>query len=150
MRCKICKSQFKTYYEELRSKSLPIPRIFDESRKLGDNFSEQSMYRHFQNHYSTDKTKVIPDSLTCYVVIPIFKDYLTLPFIERLKPLFKKYMDKAYWNSEKELYQDLRNVVKELSEYLDLDTFNDNWKRAINQPNYCSPFDGKSFHEYFD
>jgi len=30
-------------------------------------------------------------------------------------------MDKAWLNSEKELYQELRNVNKELTEYLDLE-----------------------------
>jgi len=61
----------------------------------------------------------------------------------------KTYVDKAYWNSEKELYQSLKNVVKELDGYLDLETFNNNWNRAINDPNGCPPFNGKSFHEYY-
>ena len=154
MRCKICKSQFKTYYEELRSKDAPIPRIFDESRKLGDSFSEQSLYRHFQNHYSINKTKVIPESLICYIIISIFKDYLIVPFpnrvfVEKVKNSIEKHLSKAYWTSEKELYSDLKRMIGELTEYMDLDTFNTNWKRAINEPNKCSPFEGMSFHEYF-
>jgi len=50
----------------------------------------------------------------------------------------KKYMDKACWNSEKELYKSLKNVVKELNGYLDLDTFNNNWNIAIGKMRlYC-------------
>jgi len=149
MKCLVCKSDFTKYYEELRDKEMPIPKIYDECIKIGDKFSIQSLYRHFQNHYNSEGIKVIPEELALYVVMPIFKDYVNRYNIERVMSFLHKYLDKPYCESKKELYRALKSVIENLDDF-DTDTFDELWNQAINQPIQRKPFSGLSFNEYFE
>jgi len=148
MRCKVCKSPFKKYYEELRDKEMAIPKIFNESRKIGEKFSKQSLYRHFQNHYNQEGIKVIPEDLAIYVIMHIFKDYVNKYNINRVMPILHKYLDKPYCESKKELYKSLKKAITHLDDF-DIDKFNLLWEQAINEPIDYKPFSGKTFNEYF-
>lgn len=148
MRCKVCKSNFKSYYEELKSKGYNIPKIYDEAIKIGDSFSIQSLYRHFQSHYSKEGITVIPKELATHIIIYIFKDYVDRYNIRRIMSILYKHLNKPYWETKKKLYKDIKKCIKEL-DVMDIDTFNRIWKQAINQPLYFNPFNNKSFNEYF-
>lgn len=148
MRCKVCKSSYKKYYDELRDKGMSIPKIFNECIKIGDKFSIQSLYRHFQNHYNQEGIKVIPQELAIHVIISIFKDYVNRYNVKRLMPTLYKHLDKPYWESKKQLYKALKKVIEEIDDF-DLDTFNELWEQVTNHPIHWRPFNGKSFNEYF-
>ena len=149
MKCLVCKSDFTKYYEDLRDKEMPIPKIYDECIKIGDRFSIQSLYRHFQNHYNKEGITVIPEELALYVIMPIFKDYVNRYNIKRVMPILKKYLDKPYCESKKALYKSLKKAITDLDDF-DINKFNILWEQAINKPLSFKPFSGKSFNEYFE
>lgn len=148
VRCKVCKSSFKSYYEELKAKGWNIPKIYDEVVKIGDSFSIQSLYRHFQSHYNPEGIKIIPSECATHIVIYIFKDFVDRYNIRGIMPILYKNLSKPYWNTKKELYKDIKKCVKEL-DVIDIKTFDRIWKEAINRPLYYSPFNNRSFNEYF-
>ena len=148
MRCLVCKSDFTKYYEQLRKKGSTIPKIFNESRKIGETFSEQSLYRHFRNHYDKEGIKVIPEQLAIYVIIPVFKDYVNKSNIKKTMSILTKYLPKPYVETKKELYKSLKKAITDLDDF-DINKFNILWEQAINEPLSFKPFSGKSFNEYF-
>ena len=148
MRCLVCKSDFTKYYEDLRKKGSTIPQIFSESRKIGDSFSEQSLYRHFQKHYNQEGIKVVPEQLAIYVIVPIFKDYVNKSNIKKTMSSLTRYLDKPYCESKKALYRALKKAITDLDDF-HVDKFNLLWEEAINKPFSFKPFSGKTFNEYF-
>jgi len=148
MRCLVCRSSFRTYYEELRGKGYNVPKIYNECVKIGEKFSIQSLYRHFANHYNPKGINVIPKELASHIVISIFKNYVDEYNIRRIMPILHKYLSKPYWKSKKELYRDIKKCVKEL-DIMNVDSLNKIWKQAINEPLYFNPFNNQSFNEYF-
>lgn len=155
MRCKVCSSSFKKYYEELRTKGMSIPSIFNETRRIGEQFSEQSLYRHFQSHYNREGIKVISESDSIYIIVGILREYIEkhgsscVTEDGRLIPLMRKYLSQPYHNSKNELKEALKKVVLELGDYLDSDGFEEAWERETNKPNYSS-FNGESFNQRFN
>jgi len=144
-RCKVCKSAFKDYYHKLRREGTKIKRIYNECIKLQEDFSEQSLYRHFQNHYSKKEYSVLPSNCVIgHIFVYLFRSEDVYILQKKLTPLLMKYPFKLYYKTRKDLYDDILAVCKELGYEQRL---KDEWEDILNCKIPYSPFNNKMIRE---
>jgi len=144
VRCKVCNSAFKDYYHKLRREGTKIRRIYNECAKLQEDFSEQSLYRHFQNHFNQKGLSVIPSICMQEILVYLFRNADTYMLQKKIVPLCKKYPFKPYYKFRREIYDDLMNICRELG-YEQI--FRSEWEGILNVKIPYSPFNNKTIRE---